>query len=151
MTVVLHAIAFVIVAAAQRPAARASTVFETPAGRIEIESTNVNFGMAQANGPKEYPSAIVARVFSARPWVMRLIPMAPLEEERGEVIAWNRVEWRTRGVRYQPLTPQGTVVARGNATGRAGQLVAIDLRLFFSDSDPLGHFASRLQVTLDSL
>jgi hypothetical protein len=119
--------------------------------RIEIETTDVSFGSSNGDGPKEYPSAIVVRVFSQRSWALRLIPVGPMAEERGKVIDWSRMEWRSRGTVYQPVLAQGVVVARGQATGENGQLVSIDLRLAFTDVDPLGRYRCTLQVGLDAL
>jgi hypothetical protein len=111
----------------------------------------VTFASAAAGQDAEVPSAITVRVFSSRQWSLRLMPTSPLANaDRGESIDWSRLKWRSRSGKYQPLTSSGAVVARGQRTGPAGQLVTIDLRLAFGSADSLGSYACTLGIELQS-
>ena len=134
------------------PSTTNTVVARTPdGGRVELESAAVTFGSAIAEEQKELPSAVTIRVFSSRRWSLRLTPSSPLaNSDRGEAVDWSRIQWRGRGGRYESLSSNGVVVARGLSTGPGGQLVTIDLRLAFEASDPLGRYASTLHVGLES-
>lgn len=139
--------------ASQQDVATANTVVATTpdGGRVELESATVTFGSAIAEVQKELPSAVTIRVFSSRRWSLRLTPSSPLaNSDRGEAVDWGRIQWRGRGGRYESLSSNGVVVARGLPTGPGGEVVMIDLRLAFGASDPLGRYASTLRVGLES-
>ena len=70
-------------------------------------------------------------------------------ELSGDVLPWTRMQWRTRGSSYEPVLPQGSVIARGTATPAGGQVVTVDLRFAFGDSDALGHYCCSLQMMLE--
>ena len=145
----LAVLSVVVPALAQRQRA---VVWVPPAARVEVESARVDFGSSAAgDAGKELPSAIVVRVFSPRPWSLRLMPRAALtEHEHGQTVPWERVEWRTRTNPYQLVLPAGFVIARGGPTNSSGELVSVDLRIVFAGGDALGNFGGAIKVILDT-
>ncbi len=120
------------------------------ASRVEVESAAVTFGSVVSEEGQELPAAVLIRVFSPRPWSLRLVPTQSLSEgEQGRSVDWSRLQWRNRSSAFQPFGPLGTTVARGLATPEAGELVIIDLRLEFAADDPLGRYSCSFRVVLE--
>jgi hypothetical protein len=139
-----------VILAAPVVAQRQRAVAQAPAPRVEIESAQIDFGSFADEQRKELPSAIAVRVFSARAWSLRIVPQMPLTEwAGGHSLTWDRLEWRTRALGYQPVPPIGFVAARGQPTGPAGELITVDLRLAFGGDDPLGRFGGALKIVLE--
>lgn len=120
------------------------------ASRVEVESAAVTFGSVVPDEGQELPGAVAIRVFSPRPWSLRLVPTQSLSEtQQGRQVDWSRLQWRSRTAAFRPFAEVGATVARGLATPPAGELVIIDLRLEFAGNDPLGLYSCSFRVVLD--
>lgn len=129
---------------------RPAIVGET--ARFLVESNSVNFGEVLPELPAFVPTAMVIRVFSERPWTLKLIPMSMLTVSHGpELVSLSRLEWRTSkgGGFTQFLENAPVVIARGNPTAASGELVVVDLRLKIRNEDPLGNYGCSFRVELD--
>lgn len=130
-----------------RPRLERSDPFADPS--FVIESGPVSFGEVRHDKVTELPGAVVVRVFSTRPWTLRLEPESPLTVvDSGTAVPVSRLQWRAaRSSRFQPLqTAGGTEIARGPATTRGGELVVVDLELKLDDTDPTGEYGCRLRL-----
>jgi hypothetical protein len=118
-----------------------------------VESGPITFGDVLPGLETDVPDAMVVRVFSDRQWSLRLVPTTMLLiEGRPELISLSRLHWRsTRGGAFTAFRQNApVVVASGKATGEAGEVVVLDLRLRLQDEDPLGQYGCSFRVELDS-
>ena len=132
-----------------RPRLERNGPFDDPS--FVVESGPVSFGEVRHDKVTEVPGAIVVRVFSTRPWTLRLEPEAPLSVvDSGTAVPLSRLQWRSgSSSRFQPLqNVGGTEISRGPATSRGGQLVVVDLELQLADTDPTGEYGCRLRLDL---
>ena len=117
------------------------------AARVEILTGNVDFGELPATLAREISAAVVVRVVSSSDWTLRMV-----EADAGVNNLSRRLRWRVRGSRaFTPLASVGSdIVRRGPATGPAGTIVMIDLKLDTSDTDKPGILDTRLGFVLDA-
>lgn len=119
-----------------------------------VESGPVDFGSLEPGVPRELPAAVRVRVFAGGEWVLRMIADSPLRliDAAGSFELDSALSWRSAST--GTFIPVGgsrpTVVARGVATGPAGQLVIVDLRMVVGDLDGLGRYGGRYRFELDS-
>lgn len=121
-----------------------------PASRLDLRSHFLAFGSVAADEASERPEAILVRVVSENPWFLWLTCGGVLVEGQGRRLPASRLAWRgVGGGEFQRL-PTGTpvLVARGPATGPAGEPVSIDLRLEVDDNDPMGGLRADLRLQL---
>lgn len=117
------------------------------AARFEILTGNVDFGELPATNSPEISAAVVVRVVANSGWTLRMV-----EADAGVNNLSRRLRWRVRGSRaFAPLAPVGSaIVTRGPATGAAGTIVMIDLKLDTADTDQPGILDTRLGFVLDT-
>jgi len=120
-----------------------------------IETGPVDFGRLLPGVAREIPAAVRVRVFAARDWVLRIAPDSPLRllDGRGGVVPHSRLSWRaaTTGI-FSPVEDvRPAVIARGGATGPAGRLVIVDLRMLLADTDDIGQYSCDLRLMLEKL
>jgi hypothetical protein len=117
------------------------------ASRVEILTGNVDFGELPGTISREISAAVVVRVVSASDWTLRMV-----EADAGVNSLSRRLRWRVRGSRtFTPLASVGSdIVKRGPATGPAGTIVMIDLKLDTADTDKPGILDTRLGFVLDA-
>jgi hypothetical protein len=119
-----------------------------------IESGPVDFGPLEPGIPRELLAAIRVRIFAARDWTLSIVPDTPLRllDGRNAVLPHSRLSWRSDATGgFVPVVgPRPAVVARGGATGPAGQLVVVDLRMLLGDKDEVGAYASDYRFVLES-
>lgn len=116
------------------------------ASRVEILTGNVDFGELPATNAREISAAVVVRVVASSEWTLRMV-----EADAGVNSLSRRLRWRVRGSRaFTPLSPvRSGIVKRGTATGAAGTIVMIDLKLDAADTDKPGILDTRLAFVLD--
>lgn len=122
---------------------------------LAVESGPVRFGELIPGEPAEIEGAIRTRVHSARPWILELVPYLPLRivDRGGLPVPQSRLAWRSRETGnyrvFDGVMP--VVVARGGATGPAGEVVVVDLRLLLGDNDELGRYECAFNLILEGL
>lgn len=118
-----------------------------------IESSPVAFGSVVPGQPARLDHALQIRVFSPRPFLLKLVAAAPLRTAGGGFAPAGRLSWRSsQSGGFVPLSAGGWgLVWRGQPTSAAGTLVDIDLRLLLEDADPLGAYVTPLRLALEPL
>ena len=117
-----------------------------------VESGPVSFGDVLPGVGSEIPGAIRVRVWSDRDWVLRLVAISPLRTvERSEPVPLSRLAWRSRrSGGFVPLSDdRSATVARGSATGGAGEVVVVDVRFSLGPSDGIGRYSCDLRLLLE--
>lgn len=117
------------------------------ASKVEVLTGPVDFGELPAASASEISAAVVVRVVSPTDWTLRVV-----EADSGLNNLSRRLRWRVRGSPlFAPLSTVGpTIITRGSATGPAGTIVMIDLKLDTADTDKPGTLATRLSFVLGS-
>ena len=133
------------------PISPESEGFPGPRGYV-VESGPISFGDVLPGVESEIPGAIRVRVFSDRDWVLRLVAISPLRiVDRSELVPLSRLAWRSRrSGGFVPLTDdRPATVARGSATGGAGEVVVVDVRLRLGPTDEIGRYSCDLRLLLE--
>ena len=120
--------------------------------RLLVESGPITFEDAIEDLDFDRPGAVSVRVFSDRPWALRIVPESRFAApDGGAQVPVSRLSWRTadRGGFTPFLGGEGATVARGPRTGGAGERVSVDLRLRLGQGDPLGRYQCALRLVLE--
>lgn len=114
-----------------------------------IESVRADFGAVSPGAPKEILGAVVIRVFSTEPWILKFAPQGPssLTNSGTEFLPMSRLAWRANGGSYQPFrSAQPVTLSAGGPTAAPGAEVRVDFRLEVEDNDPLSSLALVLNI-----
>lgn len=136
-----------------RPKALAERDATSPAAWYRLESGPVDFGDVLPGEPAQVAGGIRARVFSEGDWSLSLVPRTALRALDAPRVGDSgaRLSWRGElSGDFVPLDARPVVVAAGAPTGPAGRLVVLDLQLALAESDDLGAYECRLDLTLDA-
>ena len=119
-----------------------------------VERASADFGLVSPGDSATLDGALVIRVFSDRDWTLKLAPRTTTVSAGtlSSPIPASRLALRSNSTHWEPLR-EGIprVIARGEATGGAGELVILDLKLDLDGRDPVGYFGAELELTLDPL
>lgn len=119
-------------------------------GSLEVEPKSVDFGRIESGEEREIRAAFAVRVLSDRTWVLKIARSASVTVTgSGATIPTSRLQVRSDASR--PFIPLESVIelGRGKATGEAGELIIVDLRLSLDTEDTPGDFEAVLDITVE--